>query len=228
LRIFNGKLCPESLLTESQRKIGFGWCPKGEVDGPNGCASLREQAPDSGGKSVMDETTEKPGWKQRAKREFISYWINVLYLSIVFGLFTWYRRLILARYDIAYMHYGVAIVEALVLAKVILIGDMMGLSRHYFEGKPLIYPTLYKSLVFTLFVAVFRMMEETITGFMKGKGMDGWLETLHGTGKYEFLAHGLMVFFMFIPFFAFKEIGKILGKGSIGRLFFRENSLPAA
>lgn len=175
----------------------------------------------------MDETTEKADWKQRAKREFIAYWINFVYLAFVFGLFTWYRRLILARYDIEYLHYGVAIIEALVLAKVIMIGDLLHLSRHIFEGKPLIYPTMYKSLVFTLFVAAFTIAEQTITGLVKGKGLDGWLVEIQGKGKYEFLAHSLMVFVMFIPFFAFKEMSRILGKGKIGRLFFRDNSLPA-
>lgn len=175
----------------------------------------------------MDETTQKPSWKQKAKRELIAYWINVLYLSIVFGLFAWYRRLILARYDIEYLKYGVAIIEALVLAKVILIADMIGLGRHFFEGKPLIYRTLYNSVVFTMFVAVFTMLEDTVTGLVKGKGLDGWVEEFQGVGKYEFLAHCLVMFFVFIPFFAFKELGKLLGEGKLGRLFFREKSLPA-
>jgi hypothetical protein len=170
----------------------------------------------------MEETTHKAGWKERAKHEFIAYWINVLYLSLVFGLFAWYRRLVLAGYKIEYLNYGVAVVEALVLAKVILIAEMIGLSRDLFNRKPLIYPTLYKSLVFTLFVALFTMAEGTIRGYFQGKGLSGWTDELHGLGKYEFLAHSLMVFCMFLPFFAFKEMSKILGKGKIGQLFFRD------
>src|SRR5215472_17137660 len=98
----------------------------------------------------MDEAKQKIGWKQRFIREFVNYWINFVYLAIVFGLFAWYRRLILAEYEIKYLNYGVAIIEALILAKVILIGDMLGLGRE-FKNKPLIYQTLYNSIVFSLF-----------------------------------------------------------------------------
>ena len=39
--------------------------------------------------------------KQKAKHELIEYAVNVVYLAIVFAAFTWYRRLILASYDIS-------------------------------------------------------------------------------------------------------------------------------
>src|SRR5215469_14928862 len=140
---------------------------------------------------ILDEA--KPGWKRRFIREFIRYWINVAYLSAVFGLFTWYRRLILAHYRIEYFDYGVAIIEALILAKVILIADVLGLGRNMFKDKPLIYPTLYKSMMFTLFVGVFAVLEGTIKGWLKGDGLRGWLLELQDEGKHEFLARCLIV-----------------------------------
>jgi hypothetical protein len=176
----------------------------------------------------MDEAKQKTGWKQNVLREFVKYWLNVLYLAVVFSLFSWYRRLILAHYEIKYLNYGVALIEALVLAKVIMIADVMGLSRGLFRKKPLIYPTLYKSLVFTVFVALFVAVEDTIGGLFKGQGLTGWFLELEGKGKFEFLAHSLMIFFVFIPFFAFKELGKEMGEGKLGQLFFRDKTLPAA
>ena len=170
----------------------------------------------------MGETKPKTGWKQKLKHEFVKYWINVLYLAVVFSLFSWYRRLILAHYEIKYLDYGVAIIEALILAKVIMVADMIGLGRGLFKDRPLIYPTLYKSLVFTVFVALFVALEDTISGLFKGKGLAGWIERLQGKGKYEFLAHCLMIFFVFVPFFAFVELAKSLGDGKLSGLFFRE------
>lgn len=119
----------------------------------------------------MDAAKEKIGWKQRAKREFVRYWINFTYLAVVFGLFAWYRRLILAEYEIRYLKYGVAIIEALILAKVILLAEMMGLGRE-FEQKPLIYPTLYNSVIFSLFVGVFALIEHTVGGLLHERA--GW------------------------------------------------------
>jgi hypothetical protein len=52
--------------------------------------------------------------------------------------------------------------------------------------------------------------------------LTGWLIELHDEGKYEFLARCLMVFVVFIPFFGFKELGKVIGgEGKLGKLFFR-------
>ena len=174
----------------------------------------------------MDEVNQKVDWKQKAKREFIRYWLNVFYLAIVFGLFAWYRRLILAHYEIEYLEYGTAIVEAMVLGKVILVGDMLGLSRIMFQDRPLILPTLYKSVVFCLFVAIFAVVEGTVGGLLKGRGWVGWLDEMAGGGKYEFLARCVMLFVVFIPYFGFKELGNIFGEGKLGRIFFR--SKPAA
>ena len=175
----------------------------------------------------MGETKQKEGWKQKAKREFIRYWINVLYLTLVFGLFAWYRRLILAQYEIKYLKYGVAVVEALVLAKVILIGDALGLGRKIFKDRPLIFPTLYKSVMFSVWVGIFAVLEGTVDGLIKGEGWRGWLIEMHDEGKYEFLARCLMVFVVFIPFFGFKELGEILGEGKLGKLFLRDKQVLA-
>lgn len=175
----------------------------------------------------MDEAKQKTVWKERLYREFVKYWINVVYLSVVFGLFAWYRRLILAEYEIKYLKYGVAIIEALVLAKVILIGDMLGLGRE-FKNKPLIYPTLYNAIVFSLFVGLFAIIERTVEGLLQGKGAMAGLAELRAEGWYELLARCLITFVMFVPFFAFKELAKVLHEeGSLAKLFFRKGYLHA-
>ena len=52
--------------------------------------------------------------------------------------------------------------------------------------------------------------------------MAGGLAKLWGEGKYELLARCLVTFLAFIPFFAFKELEAVVGKGSLRRLFFRK------
>src|SRR5581483_5808327 len=173
----------------------------------------------------MDETKKKKGgWKQKAAHELSEYWINFVYLACFFCAFTWYRRFILAEYQITYLHYGIGLVEALILAKVILIGDFLRLGRGL-EGKVLILPTLYKTFVFTVFVGLFGLLEHTIGGLLHGDGLAGGWEELRHTGKYELLARCLVTFFTFIPFFAFKELGRLLGEGKIIQLFFRRKSV---
>jgi hypothetical protein len=99
---------------------------------------------------MNDADKKKTGWKAKLAHELVEYWINFLYLVFFFGTFTWYRRLVLAEYHISYLHYGAAVIEALILAKVILIGDALRLERRL-EERPLIIPTLYNAVVFSLF-----------------------------------------------------------------------------
>jgi len=55
----------------------------------------------------------------------VEYVAISLYLSMFFGALLNYRRVALAEVDIRYTHCGYAIIEALVLAKVILIGEVL-------------------------------------------------------------------------------------------------------
>jgi hypothetical protein len=169
---------------------------------------------------------KKGNWKQRLAREFIRYWITVAYLFVFFGAFAWYRRFVLAAHGISYLHYGTAIVEALILAKVILIGEALGLSRRS-ENKPLIYPTLRKAVIFSIFVGIFAILENMVEGMLEGKGAAGGLAELWSEGKYELLSRCFVTFLAFIPFFAFRELELILGEGKLGRLFFRRAAAAA-
>ncbi len=89
--------------------------------------------------------------KEKVVHEVHEYWVNFVYLAAVFCAFTLYRRLILEKYLVVYLHYGIALIEALVLAKIILLGEAARLGRKH-EDKPLIVPALYKTIVFGIWV----------------------------------------------------------------------------
>jgi hypothetical protein len=181
-------------------------------------------APGSRGVRTVENGDEKrTGWKSRIIREGKEYALNFVYLGFFFGVFTWYRRLVLAEYGISYLHYGIGVVEALILAKIIMIGDVLRLSRKI-ENKPLILPTLYNTFLFGLWVAVFGVCEHILLGVLHGKGLTGGVHELMSQGKYEVLARVLVVFVAFIPFFAFREMERVLGEGFISGLFFRRRS----
>jgi hypothetical protein len=166
---------------------------------------------------------KKRNLKKKIVHEMVEYWINVCYLTLVFASFTQYRRLVLAAHDITYTNYWVAVIEALILAKVIMIGDVLRIGRGL-EGKPLIYPALYKTAIFTLFVGIFTVLENVIKGLWKGTGFTGDLVEFLGKGPNEFLANSLVVFVAFIPFFGVKELGRVLGADKIRTLFFRRRA----
>lgn len=157
--------------------------------------------------------------KEEAKHQMIEYAINIVYLTLVFAAFTVYKRLVLATYDITYTNYWVALIEAIILGKVIMIGGIFRLGRGL-EDKPLIFATVYKTFVFCLFCALFSVAEHTVTGLWNGGGLGAGLQELAGKGYDELMANTLVVFVSLIPFFGFKELGRVFGQNKVREIFF--------
>jgi len=158
---------------------------------------------------------------EKVRHELIEYAFNVVYLTLVFAAFTQYRRFLLAEYSITYTNYWVGLIGALILGKVIMIGSVFRLGRSL-EDKPLIVPTIYKALIFSVFVLVLRVVEYAIRGLLHGDGLAAALvEFFVRKGIYEVLANLLVVLVTLIPFFAVKELGRVLGRERVAALFFR-------
>ena len=160
------------------------------------------------------------GWKSVIVRETVEYLLNFVYLAFFLVAFTWYRRLILAEYSIAYSNYWMPLVEAAVLAKVIMIGDMMRLGRGL-ERTPLLVPTLYRTLVFSVLVGVFSVLEHAGGALLHGKGVAEGLAEFASKGRFELLARCVVIFGAFVPFFAFKELEGVMGQDRLRDLFWR-------
>lgn len=165
------------------------------------------------------------GWKERISHEMVEYAVNVIYLTLVFAAFTQYRRLLLAAHDIIYTNYWVAVIQALIFGKVIMIGGFFRLGRSL-EQKPLIYSTLYKAVVFTFLVVAFNVVEHVLKGLWKGNGLMGGIAEFLDRGPHELLAGSLVIFVALIPFFAVKELGRVLGEDKTWALFFRNRDTP--
>jgi hypothetical protein len=158
---------------------------------------------------------------EKVRHELIEYAFNVVYLMLVFAAFTQYRRFLLAEYSITYTNYWLGLIGALILGKVIMIGSVFRLGR-WFEDKPLIVPTIYKAVIFSVFVLVFRVVEYAIKGLLHGDGLAAALvEFFAQKGIDEVLANLLVVLVTLIPFFAVKELGRVLGRERVAALFFR-------
>ncbi len=171
--------------------------------------------------NTMNEN--KKNWKQKLRHEFINYWLTVLYLAIFFSVFSNYQRLILAHHGISYTEYGISVIKALVLAKVVLVAETLRVGRRV-EDKPLAVPTLYKTVLFTLCVGAFGIAERLVRGLIRGLGPMGAVDEVMSGFHYEWLARAMVVFFAFIPFFAVRELRRVLGEGVLHKLFFQRRS----
>ena len=161
--------------------------------------------------------------KEKALEELRMFWVIAVYLAAMLTAFTWYRRFVLSAAGVSYFHYGAAVIEALILAKVILIGQALGLGRR-FEGSRLILSVLFKSVVFGVFIAIFAVLEHVIEGLMHRDSWEQIGRSLVSAGRDEILARTVMLIVTLIPFFAFWETDRIMGDHKLFDLFFHKTA----
>ena len=157
--------------------------------------------------------------KEKAIEEFKIYWVIVIYLGVMLGAFVAYRRLVLSEVGYTAFHYGSAVVQALILAKVILIGQALHIAER-FQNSHLIVSALFKSAMFAVFVGLFGVLEHLVEGLVHRESWDQIAHGLVRVGKTEMLARTVMAFVILIPFFAFWETDRVLGDHKLFKLFF--------
>lgn len=157
---------------------------------------------------------------EKIREEIVKYLITFVYLAVFLGVFAWYRRLILMEENVPVTDYFMPLIEAAVLGKVILILDMFSIARR-FEGRPLIVPIIYKTLLFSAAIALVSALEHIVRGLVHHHTVAWGLEDLLGVGKYELISRCLVKLFALIPFFAFHEINRALGPGRLTALFLK-------
>jgi hypothetical protein len=177
---------------------------------------------------AAEESGKARGLKERALEELKVYWIITLYLWLFLGFFTVYRRLVVAEAGGAsYLHYGIALIEAMIIAKVVLIGKLFGFSRR-FEDRALILPVIYRSILFGSLVMLFGVLEHLVGGWIHKQGLLGGLREVASIGADELAARVLVLMVAFVPFFAFCELGRVLGMHKLAAMFFSAPRAPPA
>src|SRR6516162_3709989 len=161
----------------------------------------------------------KAGIRERFIHEMKRYLAMVIFLFFFFGAFTVYRRLLLASYEIDYVDFGWALIKALVLGKVILIGELLHVGER-FEERPLIISTVWKTLMFGLLIVAFAVLERLVGAWIHHRPLS---EEFNFTGPdgYELLARIPLQIVALVPLFAFRELGRVLGEERLEALFLR-------
>ena len=163
----------------------------------------------------MENTTKtKKTWKEKLFQEFTEYLVNFIYMAIIFSAIILYRRLILAQHSIVVEDYFIGVIKAFVIAKVVMIGAFLGIS-HKFEQKPLFIPILYKAFLFTIMVMIFDIIEAFVRGLIHYQDVLKAIDDVQSHVSAVWLGASLLIFLTFIPFFALKELIRVLGKESV-------------
>jgi hypothetical protein len=172
--------------------------------------------------AVEMETAEKKTMKQKVAHEFQDLAIITGYLGFFFCALATYSMLLLEKFNISYFVYGTALLNALVVAKVILIGEALHAGKK-FERKALFFSALWKALVYSVLVLAFHFVEEMVKELFHGKSV---AETFHSIRLDDLISRSVIVFCAFIPLFAFRELRRLMGDKDFMAMLFRSGAAP--
>jgi hypothetical protein len=153
---------------------------------------------------------------ERAVSELEKYAVITIYLWLLFALFSLHKQLLQGQ-GISTWQQGFAIVNALIFGKVILIGEALEVGKGL-ERRALVWVVLGKSLIFAILLLGFHIVEEAIRVWFEGKPLPEAFADLGGTLPGH-LSYAAIFFVALVPFFAFREAGRILGNGALWNLF---------
>lgn len=155
--------------------------------------------------------------------ELRQFLVMFVYLWVLLLMFKLNQLLILEKEGMSLALHGLTIVNALMLAKVMVLYEHFDVS-HFLRDRPLIYPVLFESLLLTVLFIVFHIAEHVVIGMIGGETLRQSIPIIGKGGIAALLCVACILFFSLMPFFAFKHLTRVLGAQNVKALFFGERA----
>ena len=163
-------------------------------------------------------------FQERAKDKIRNFTLMFVYLWVVFGMLAVHESIVLSQHQINYRFHALAIVNALVFAKVLLVAEDLHLGRR-FNDKPLVYSILFKSLLFGVTLICFHVAEHVLIGMWDGRPIAQSIAEVGVNKLAGIVSLGIIATVALVPFFILREISRVIGPDKFWSLFFhRRNS----
>ena len=160
--------------------------------------------------------------KRKAEHELRELLEIFLYLAFFFCALATYGMLLLDEFHVKYWNYAFALINALVITKVIMIGEYAHVGKRG-ETKSLLLSAVWKAFLFGLLVFGFHVVEEMVKRLIHGSDMAA---ASHEIRVDQLLGRSLVVFCTFIPLFAFREFRRVMGEDKFRALVFGAGENP--
>jgi hypothetical protein len=173
--------------------------------------------------TLGDKLASQRNLKERAKDQIRNFSLMFAYLLVIFGMLAVHESIVLSQHQINYRFHGLAIINALVFAKVLLVAEDLRLG-HRFDDAPLAYSILVKSFLFGVALICFHVVERVLIGMWDGKAVAQSVSEI-GVDKLEgIVSLGIISTVALIPFFILREISRVIGPDKFRSLFFQRRS----
>lgn len=159
--------------------------------------------------------------KDRLLLEATRFGLMFVYLWLVFGLFVLFERIIRGQMGLGYQSQGFAVINALVLAKVMLVAEDLKLDRGT-RAQPIAVAAPADALLFAIVFIGFHVLERLVVGLLHGSTLAASVPVFGGGGFAGLVTVAAIMFVVLIPYFAFRDIGRALGPGELRKLLFSQ------
>jgi hypothetical protein len=159
----------------------------------------------------------KRGLKARAIHELVRFGIMFTYLWAMFLLFQIHEFAVLAEHHISFTKYGFGFVNALVLAKVMLIADDLRLGRGSSQDR-LSIQSCSGRVSLPCSSSPSTSVKKVPLGAFHGKGLADSVPTYGGGGLLGSVLVGVIITFSLLPFFAFQELSRAMRAGELAQV----------
>jgi hypothetical protein len=160
----------------------------------------------------------KAAISKRITDELKEFTVIAVYLYICFTAILYLKASILKAHDIEFAPFGFAAVKALICAKFVSIGHILHVGER-FKSMPLIWPTLYRSGAFLVFLIILNALVEIVAGLIHGRAVSESLAEFGGGTLDQLIATSTVGLLILIPFFAFRTLGEVVGEQNLVRVF---------
>lgn len=156
----------------------------------------------------------------KARELFLEMLPPFVFFFIMFYLLLFTKALILKHYGIPTQSSAIAVISALIVAKVVLIANRIPFLNLY-PKKPLIYNVVIKTIVFSIFTILFMLIEEFARlARMNGGCAAGWDKMKSDFTPALFLARQAWTFVLILLYCAGAELARVIGKDKVAEIFF--------
>ena len=164
-------------------------------------------------------------FKERAIEEMKKYAMLTAYLWLLFFLLSMYRRLLLKEYGIDPWTQSYAIVNALVFAKVLLLGDILDIGAGL-RKRAFVWVVVGRTALFTALLIAFHSVEEAVRALIKGEAVADSVLHLGGGSWFGVWVYTGLMFMLLLPVVAWRELSFVLGKDTLWGIVTRREAKP--